>query len=194
MESDAATLFPHLRIVLGTVIGLGITRVLMGVANLIQHPKRAALSSIHLLWAISMVVELIFFWWWQFALFQITEWTFGIFLFLTAYAVLLFLLSALLFPDRVDDYKGYEDFFLQRRHWFFGLFAITFVFDFIDTVIKGPEHFARIGAEYFVQVPAGLVLCLLAIWIGNRHFHNALVLAHLLYQTIWIVRLFHTVH
>jgi hypothetical protein len=47
----AAELFPHVRIVLGMVIGLGITRLLLGAAALIQHPRRAKLSAIHLLWA-----------------------------------------------------------------------------------------------------------------------------------------------
>ena len=40
---DAAThapeLFPHIRIVMGMVIGLGITRLLMGFAGIVQHPQ-----------------------------------------------------------------------------------------------------------------------------------------------------------
>jgi hypothetical protein len=190
---DVAELFPHVRIVMGMVIGLGITRLLMGVAGLIQHPTRTGLSSIHLLWVYAMLVELVFFWWWQFALFEVTEWSFGIFLFLIGYAILLFLLAALLFPDKLEEYDGYEDFFLRRRHWFFGLFAATFVFDFIDTLIKGPEHFARVSTEYFIQLPVGLLLCAIAIWTPNQHFHRALVLFNMLYQAVWIVRLFYTV-
>src|SRR5688572_3010328 len=108
---------------MGMVIGLGITRLLMGVAGLVQHPKRASLSAIHLLWAFSILLELVFFWWWEFELYGLTEWSFGVFFFLIAYAVTLFLLAALLFPDRIDEYEGYEDFFLKRRHWFFGVFA-----------------------------------------------------------------------
>jgi hypothetical protein len=34
----APELFPHIRIVMGMVIGLGVTRMLMGVAGLVQHP------------------------------------------------------------------------------------------------------------------------------------------------------------
>ena len=50
----------------------------------------------------------------------------AVFFFLIAYAVTLFLLAALLFPDKLDEYRGYEDFFLTRRRWFFGVFALTF--------------------------------------------------------------------
>jgi hypothetical protein len=193
LETGAAELFPHVRIVMGMVVGLGITRLLMGVAGLVQHPARAKLSSIHLLWSLSILIELVFFWWWEFALFTISDWSFGIFLFLIGYAVALFLLAALLFPDRIDEYEGYEDFFLKRRHWFFGLFAVTFVLDVIDTMIKGQAHFDKFSTEYFIQVPIGILLCAIAIWTANRHFHRGLVVLHLLYQLSWIFRLFNTV-
>ena len=189
----APELFPHIRIVMGMVIGLGITRLLMGAAGLVQHPKRARLSPLHLLWAASILIELIFFWWWEFALFEIENWTFGIFFFIIGYAVALFLLAALLFPDNISEYEGYEDFFLKRRHWFFGLFAATFVFDIIDTLIKGRTHWLEFGWEYYIQVPVGLVLSAIAIWTTNRRYHLGMVALHLLFQTAWIIRLFNTV-
>ena len=194
MDPQAAPeLFPHIRIVMGMVIGLGITRILMGVAGLVQHPKRAKLSPLHMLWAASILIELIFFWWWEFALFEIEEWTFGIFFFIIGYAVALFLLAALLFPDNISEYDGYEDFFLKRRHWFFGLFAATFIFDIIDTLIKGQTHWLEFGWEYYIQVPVGLVLSAIAIWTATRRYHLGLVTLHLMFQTAWIIRLFNTV-
>tara|TARA_R110002124_G_scaffold114535_63_gene269911 strand:- start:18877 stop:19464 length:588 start_codon:yes stop_codon:yes gene_type:complete len=188
-----AQIFPHIRIVMGMVIGLGMTRLLLGVAGMVQHPDRARLSSIHLLWVGSILLELVHFWWWQFALFHLESWTFGVFFFLIAYTVVLFLLAALLFPDNLAEYAGYEDFFLQRRQWFFGLFAASFVFDLIDSLLKGQAHWDRFGIEYYIQVPIGVALCGLAIWTANRRVHLALVSVHLLYQLSWIFRLFNTV-
>jgi len=191
--TDAPELFPHIRIVMGMVIGLGITRLLMGFAGIVQHPQRAKLYPTHLLWAGSLLLELIHFWWWEFALFTISEWTFGVYFFLIAYCIVLFLLAALLFPDRIDDYDGYEGFFLSRRKWFFGLFASTFVFDIIDTVIKGPQHLALFGFEYAVQVPIAIGLCVVAMFTTNRRYQLALVIVHIVYQISWIYRLFYTV-
>jgi hypothetical protein len=188
----ADQIFPHVRIVMGMVVGLGITRILMGVAGLVQHPNRAKVSLLHILWAVSILVELIFFWWWQFELFAVHDWNFGLFLFVVGYAVVLFLLAALLFPDNLAEYKGYEDFFLKRRHWFFALFGATFIFDLIDTLTKGEAHFARFGLEYYVQTPIGVALSIIAIWYGDRRFHLALVIVHLFYQASWIFRLFYT--
>src|SRR5690606_33565670 len=175
---------------MGTVIGLGLTRILLGTAGLVQHPTRAKLSLIHLLWAASVLFELILFWWWEFDLFQIPDWSFGVFFFLIIYSVTLFLLGALLFPDRVDDYDGYGDFFLKRRHWFFGVLAATFVLDVIDTLIKGSPYFDNVGIWYLAQVPIGIALCLIAIWTRNRTYHLSLVVLHLAYQAAWAWRLF----
>ena len=191
--ADIHELFPHVRIVMGMIVGLGITRLLMTVAGLIQHPHRARLSALHLLWIGSILVELVLFWWWQFALFRLEYWTFGITLFLILYAVTLFLLAALLSPDSVSEYDGYEDFFLKRRGWFFGLFAATFVLDTVDTLIKGEAYWNRFGLEYFIQVPLGLVLCAIAIRTTDRRIHLAAVLLHIAYQAYWISRFFYTV-
>jgi hypothetical protein len=188
---SAAELFPHVRIVMGTVIGLGITRLLMGVAGLVQHPDRAKISLLHLLWSFSILVELILFWWWEFALYEVTDWSFGIFAFLIFYAITLFLMAALLFPDKLDDYAGYEDFFLKRRHWFFGVFGLTFLLDIVDTLIKGEPYFDTLGLEYLIQVPIGLALCAVAIWTTDRRYHLGLVLVHLIYQAWWIYILFY---
>lgn len=184
-------LFPHLRIVMGMVIGLGITRLLAGLAGFIQHPGRARPYPVHLIWVGSLIVELIHFWWWQFALFEVADWSFATFGFIIVYCTVLYFLAALLFPDNVVEYDGYEGFFIGRRHWFFGLFAATFVFDFFDSWLKGEAYFARFGYEYLYQVPIGITLCLVAIWTPNRRYHLLLALGHLLYQLSWIGRLFY---
>lgn len=61
--SNAAQLFTHLRILMGTVVGLGMGRLLMGFAGIVQHPTRARLSATHLVWASSVLLTLIHFWW-----------------------------------------------------------------------------------------------------------------------------------
>lgn len=192
MEPSVSELFPHVRIVMGMVVGLGITRLLMGYAGLIQHPRRDKLSLIHLLWGFSILVELVLFWWWEFELYGVQTWNFGLFAFLIGYAVTLFLLAALVFPDKLDDYDGYEDFFLKRRHWFFAIFGLTFVLDIVDSLVKGEPYFDTLGVGYLIQVPIGLVLAAIAIWTTDRRYHLGLVLAHIAYQGWWIVQLFGT--
>ncbi len=175
---------------MGTVIGLGITRLLMTIAGIIQHPQRAKRSSLHLLWLGSILIELILFWWWEFSLFQLPSWSFGIVLFILCYAITLFMLTALLSPDNISDYNGYEDFFLRRRHWFFGLLATTFVFDAVDTAIKGIDHWNSYQGSYFIQVPVGLVLAAIAWRSTDRRVHLGIVTLHICYQIFLTMRFF----
>ena len=185
-------LFTHIRIVLGMVIGLGITRMLAGLAGFIQQPGRYRVSLLHMLWVGSILLELVLFWWWEFGLSRIPAWSFGVYLFLVGYAVVLYLISALLFPDNIAEYAGYEDFFIRRRRWFFGLLAAAFLLDVVDTLIKGTEHWSQLSGDYLVQVPIGLALCLIAYVSARRGVHLALASVHILYQIYWIGRVVYT--
>ncbi len=189
-HTAAADVFPHVRVVLGMVVGLGVTRILSGFARIVQHPTQYPLYPVHLAWSAMLLLVLVHFWWWQFGLHAIQHWTFPIYLFVIAYAILLFLLCALLFPDSMRDYESYEDYFYARRGWFFGILAATYVLDVIDTMIKGEEHFARFGTEYLVRTPIFFALCLVAAMTSSRRFHLAFVALALIYQIVWILRLF----
>jgi hypothetical protein len=99
----------HIRIVIGIVLGLALTRILAGLSRFIQHPGRDKVYAVHLLWVAAVLVTAIHFWWWEFHLSTIWPWRFTIFGFVLFYAFLLFLLAALLFPDDMRDYDGYRD-------------------------------------------------------------------------------------
>lgn len=195
MEQSASAhdIFPHIRIVMGMIIGLGVTRLLSGIARIIQHPTQYPLYPVHLAWVASTLLMLVHFWWWEFGLFQLDHWTFGKYLFLIGYAVTLFLICAMLFPESMQTYSSYEDYFYSRRAWIFGLLAITYVLDIIDTLLKGEANFAQFGLEYLFRTPVLVGLCIAAILSRNRQFHMLFVLGALTYQVTWILRLFDTI-
>ena len=191
--ADPATaIFTHVRIIMGIALGLGITRLLTGTAQFVQHPQRRRVSWVHLGWVLYMLILLSHFWWWEFWLHAITDWTYEFYFFLITYTILLYFLCALLFPDDVDEYGGFEEYFLSRRKWFFGLLVLTFVFDFFDTLLKGKEHFERYGMEYLIRTPIYVALCVIAMFTGNKRLHAAFVTASLIYEATWILRLFRT--
>jgi hypothetical protein len=187
-----AEIFQHVRMIMGMVLGLSITRLLTGLVRIIQHPGQNRIYPVHIGWVITMLITLIHFWWWEFWLVDVQHWTFEVYLFLIVYAILLFFLSAFLFPDSISDYAGYEDFFISRRKWFFAIFGATVVFDLIDTLIKGHAHYTMFSMEYWFRVPAYLALCGIAIYTPNRRFHLLFVLFGLIYEGSWIIRHFNT--
>ncbi|MGC4024184.1 MAG: hypothetical protein QM744_02855 [Mesorhizobium sp.] len=188
----AHDLFPHIRIVMGMIIGLGVTRLLAGVARIIQHPGQYKLYIVHLAWVASVLLMLIHFWWWEFDLYAVQSWTFGKYLFLICYSFVLFMLTAFLFPESMRDYFSYEDYFYSIRPWFFGLLALSYLLDIMDTLLKGPAHFAHFGNEFLIRTPVLVAACAVAILTTNRRFHLTLVLAIIAYQVSWILRLFDT--
>lgn len=191
-DPHATEIFLHIRVVMAIMLGMSMTRLLTGAARFVQHPGKQKIYWVHLGWVASMLLTLIHFWWWEFRLYDITHWNFQIYFFLIFYTIILFLLCTLLFPDNIVEYSGYEDFFISRRKWFFSLLALTYVFDLLDTLLKGRVYYDSFGNEYMIRVPVFLVLCAIAIVTPNRWFQAALVIGSLIYQVSWIVRLFDT--
>jgi len=189
---DPHELYLHIRVLVGVVLGLGLTRILSGLARMVEHPGRNPVSATHLLWVAVILLSIVHFWWWEFALISIGAWRFELFVFLLLYAFLWFVLACLLFPGDLAEHDTYEAYFLSRRRWFFGLFAATFAADLIDTAIKGADHFRALGPEYPARIAAGIVLCAIAAWTGNRRFHLLFAALYLAYDRSWILRLYDT--
>jgi len=184
------TQFIHIRMVLSMVVSLSIARLLSGLAKFVQHPGRLKVDGVHLLWALYMMVTLIHFWWWEFALSRVGPWHFLQFVFVVGYSAVLYLLCAILFPDDIAEYAGYRDYFQSRRRWFFGILAFTLLLDVADSALKGTTHLQELGTAYGVKTAAAIVLCGVAALVTSRRFQWALVLVALAVQQWWILRLY----
>jgi hypothetical protein len=185
-------LYLHVKVVISIIVGLCITTLLNGFARFVQHPKRAKVSVLHLGWAVSLLLWIIHFWWWEFRLTLVPQWTFAIYFFIILYAILFYFLCTLLFPSDLHDYSGYEDYFLSRRKWFFGILAATLVADVIDTNLKGSVYLHSLGVEYPVRIVVGLIVCFVAMFVRNRRVQLGLLALSLLYQVSFILRLYGT--
>ncbi|WP_331374535.1 hypothetical protein [Sinorhizobium chiapasense] len=192
MEAPAPdpAIFSHIRIVMGMIISLSLARLLSGVALFVQHPGKTKVYWIHLGWVLFMFVFLLHFWWWEYYLHALAVIDFSVYLFVILYACIYFFLCVLLFPTSLDEYAGYEEYFLSRRAWFFGFLAVAFAVDLLDTGLKGKAHFESYGLEYPLRNAAYIILCIAAAWTPNRHFHAIFLVGGLLYQLIWIYRAF----
>jgi hypothetical protein len=178
----ANDLFLHVRVIVGVILGLSISRLLLGLAAFVEHPGRRKVSTVHLGWVAWALLSVIGYWWWEYRLNQITDWTFGRYLFIFAYASCYFLICAILFPGDLEGYDGYDDYFLSRRKWLFGLIALTFVLDIGDTLLKGVAYFEAHGLMYSTRAALSILGCALGAAIASRRFQLWLVLAAILGQ------------
>ena len=106
-------LYSHVRVIISIIVGLCITTLLNGFARFVQHPRRDRVSLLHIGWAASLLLWIIHFWWWEFRLALVQQWTFARYSFVILYATLFYFLCTLLFPSDLKDYSGYENYFLH---------------------------------------------------------------------------------
>jgi hypothetical protein len=181
-------LYEHIRVMVSIILGLGVTRLLSGVAKFAQHPGRLRAWWVHLGWCGWTLLSATAFWWWEFRLAYVPHWSFEAYLIVLAYAASYFALAALLLPEDVGEYAGFEDYFISRRGWIFGVIATVFVLDLLDTALKGPTRFLALGPEYIVRFVLYLVLCVVGWRSRSRRVQAGLVIFALVYQAAYIAR------
>ncbi|MGO4450950.1 hypothetical protein AB4Y96_18705 [Phyllobacterium sp. TAF24] len=185
--------FTHVRVIIGIILGLSISRLLTGVARIIQHPLRKNIYAVHLGWVFFAFLTVVHFWWFEFYLHQTLVWKFEAYLFVIFYASLHFLACGLLFPDSMEGYSGYENYFMSRRAWFFGILMAIFVVDFADTAMKGREHFHSLGPEYPFRNLFLIIVCGAAIFVREQRTQLILLGLALICQIVFILIQFDTI-
>lgn len=185
-----AEYFGHVRTIIGMVLALSLARLVNGLTRFVQHPGTIRVYPVHLGWVVFLLITIVHFWWYEFHLMLVPVWTFPLYGFLIFYTMVFAALTALLFPDQMTDYAGFEDYFKKRKRWFFGLLAFAAVLDVGDTLIKGGDYLQSLGTEYLIRQAAFVILSIAAMFITSGRVQLILVLAAIAYQVSWIVRLY----
>jgi hypothetical protein len=186
-------MYLHVRVLFIIILGLGVSRLLTGVAQIVQHPKEYKVYWVHLLWALFVFLYLIHFWWWEYRLQSVQQWTFPLYFFVAMFATVQFLLCVLLFPEEMADYEGFKAYFYSRRRWVFGLMAILLIADFADTLIKGTAYLHALGPVYYGRTAAYLLLSAAAIQIKNERFHEAFAIFAVVTEIVFILGYYMTI-
>ncbi len=179
--------YEYVAVLTSIIIGLSITQLLYGLAQIVQHPGRESVYGTHLIWVAYMFFTVVWWWGWQIALGSVEVWSLGLYLYVTCYAVILYFICALLFPSDMGDYDGYRDYFLSMRRWFFGLLALAYVLDLGDTLLKGSDYFKSLGLSYPLIVILVLLGSVFAAFSRNEQFHRGFALVALgtqVYQAV----------
>ena len=174
-------MFNYVMVLASVIIGLGITHLLMGVAGILQHPGRQKIYWVHLTWVAATFLRAIFWWWFEFRLSKTAEWTFTLYLFVLAYAFLIYLWCALLFPRDLEGYDGFKGYFYSRRGWFFGLGIGAQMLDVADTLLKGMDHFRSLGPTYPILIVTFSLLMLIAMRTRNQLYHAMFAIFSVVY-------------
>ena len=107
------TAFEYVMVLVSIIIALAIAHLLTAISASIHRLRgqgeRIELDAVYILWIGYVLIWLISFWWWEFK-FQdvIAEWSYGLYLFIVIYSILLFMLAAVLVPHRMQGLDRLE--------------------------------------------------------------------------------------
>lgn len=190
---SSVEVFTHVRVIIGIVLGLSISRLLTGVCRIIQHPQRQNIYLIHLGWVLFTFLTVVHFWWYELYLNQTLVWRFEAYLFLIFFASLHFLACSLLFPDNMEGYSGFQHYFTSQRGWFFCILISVFLMDFVDTALKSMDHFLSLGLEYPLRNLFLVVVCSAAIYARQQKSQSVLLVLAIVCQMTFIMTQFGTI-
>lgn len=182
--------FTHVRIIIGMVLGISVSRLVVGMAEFLQHPKRKKIYWVHLGWVAYLFLTIIHFWWYEFGLTKIRVWSFELYFFLICFACLFAFVASLLLPSNLTEYTDYEHYFQARRRTFYSMFTLLAIVDLFDTAIKGSDHLHALGTEYLIQQGIIILLSVIAIFVSSKTYQGTFVAGLLLYKIWWILRIY----
>jgi hypothetical protein len=127
------TPFEYVSVLISIVLGLGITQIVTGIADIIHRWEKAKLYWPHLFW-----IVLVFFlhlqeWWLLFELRTVTEWRIPTFFLTILYPINLFILARVLFPGDQSE-TDLRTFYHSNYRKFFLLVAVLAFISFIDNI------------------------------------------------------------
>ena len=164
--------FEYLTILISVVIGLALTHLLTNLIRIIHNRDLVKPYWVHLLWSATIVLWTISFWWFTFSMSTVREWTLGLFAFVMVYAVLLYVLMALLFPEDIEENQNYEQLYFRNQKWFFTTLTLFLVLDLFDFWIRLQTglDIVTVGPYAFFIGPL-ILLSGIAIFSKSRLFH-----------------------
>ncbi|CAN5225616.1 hypothetical protein BH09BAC3_BH09BAC3_20470 [soil metagenome] len=162
------TPFEYVSVLISIILGLGITQIMTGLADIVHQWNRVKLYWPHLLWIVLVFILHIQEWWETYQLQVFTSWRLSTFLFFSLYPVNLFILARILFPlnPKEEETVNLKDFYLANFRKFYLSLMILIVLSIISNLIV---H----GFTYDQLLLVLLLLVIGAVAVGN--FRNELV-------------------
>ncbi len=155
------TPFEYVIVLISIILGLGITTILTGVAELIKQSRLFNLFTPYIIWIMLVFVLHINDWWVSYELKSIKEWTLHKFLFILLYPINLYILAHLLFPSGMATKFSSREFYLMNFHrLFFGALLLD-----VQSIIQN-IFITKVPIES--QIPHVIVLAVLSIMIITK--------------------------
>jgi hypothetical protein len=180
--------FDYLTILISIVLGLAIANVLARLATVITARERVDFYWPPVAWAIWLFFIAVQHWWAFWGERHTAQWTFGIFWLQLLVPVDMFVLSALVLPERDENGKlDLADWYFRNRAWFFG-------FMFFLPALSLLEEYARTGriasTLNFAFLLAFDVVIVIALLLKSRRAQEWITAQALVMTLLYVTLLF----
>lgn len=163
--------FSYVSLITSIVAGLGITRLMAGFGRLLQSRHQVHFYWVHFVWLLNVLIYILLNWWVLYRWREQVVWTFYLFLFLLLAPGLLFLETVVLFPDELPAGANMKAHYYSSSRLFFVLAALIVLLDVADTWLKGTDHLAAQGPQYFITIGTLTILSIVAGFTKNERYH-----------------------
>src|SRR6266576_4038128 len=119
--------YQHVVVVMSIVLGLSVTQLLKGLAQLYRARTRVRPYWLHTAWVVLLVFFSLVLWWlfWNYR--SIEEWSFLRFVLYLSPMIVFYFLTSIVIPDPSDPVTNYREYYFSNRVGFFGIFALQLV-------------------------------------------------------------------
>jgi len=115
-------MFSYVMVLASVIAGLAITQLLQCIAGMVQNPRESRPYWVHLVWIVYAFEYVALWWWYEWNFAKTAEWSFALYLFILVYAVVIYLMCAVLAPLGPKNFGAY---YYSRRRWFLALAALA---------------------------------------------------------------------
>ena len=181
--------FEFVSVILSIVVGLGITRILGGLASALRH--RATLRShwVTTVWAVDALLWQMLYWLGTVNSYRhaLPVFTIPSFATLLGGAIALYFAASLILPDEIGPETDLAQHFSTIRRPFYLVLATTAVLELLDTLSHGVDTLARLGWSYGAALALTFGGSLFGAFSESRRIHEVLCLASLVAVIGWLL-------
>ena len=171
--------FEYITVFISIILGLGVTQILTGIADLVHQNERVKTYWPHLLWILLVLVLHVHEWWVTYELRSLDKWRFPVFLFVLLYPVILFILARLLFPF------GLNEGVIDLKKFYFENYRRIFLFGAMLPFLSLADNLLLRDYAIIDLIAPGLVLLILSVMAvaknSNPLLHKCVVVFMLLF-------------
>ncbi len=180
--------FSYVCVLTSIVAGLAVTRLVSGFGQLLQTRAHTPSYWVHTLWMVNVLLTIIITWWVQYRWRNTPHWTLFLFLWLLIAPLILYLVTALLFPTSQDDVAvtDWREHYYANKRRIFLLFGLTFAIDLVDTLLKGVSYFLSLGPLYYGSMTLHITLCAIAAFTKSPGYHGFVAIFYFVFNLIML--------